>query len=140
MDCYTKQRCPGCQPVPQGAKCRQDVPMGPGPVIRPDLPLGSGPAVRRDQPARPEMPMGRGGAMPSNMPMGPGPVMPPNMPPEMPMNQGFMNSPCNMDQFPVAMAYVPWQRWQQVYPVDKAINRGTIFPDLDKPFSMGRCR
>ncbi|MBT9799745.1 spore coat associated protein CotJA, partial [Hungatella hathewayi] len=26
------------------------------------------------------------------------------------------------------------------YPVDKAINRGTIFPDLDKPFSMGRCR
>ena len=112
MDCYTKQRCPGCQPVPQGAKCRQDVPMGPGPVIRPDLPLGSGPAVRRDQPARPEMPM----------------------------NQGFMNSPCNMDQFPVAMAYVPWQRWQQVYPVDKAINRGTIFPDLDKPFSMGRCR
>ena len=98
--------------------------MGPGPVIRPDLPLGSGPAVRRDQPARPEMPMGRVGAMP----------------PKMPMNQGFMNSPCNMDQFPVAMAYVPWQRWQQVYPVDKAINRGTIFPDLDKPFSMGRCR
>ena len=61
------------------------------------------------------------------------------------MNQGFdANSPaCNMDQFPVAMAYVrsaDMARWQQVYPVDKAINRGTIFPDLDKPFSMGRCR
>ena len=28
----------------------------------------------------------------------------------------------------------------ETYPVDKAINRGTIFPDLDKPFSMGRCR
>ncbi|MBS6758844.1 spore coat associated protein CotJA [Hungatella hathewayi] len=113
-------------PMGRGGAMPSNMPMGPGPVMPPNM--------------QPEMPMGRGGAMPSNMPMGPGPVMPPNMPPEMPMNQGFMNSPCNMDQFPVAMAYVPWQRWQQVYPVDKAINRGTIFPDLDKPFSMGRCR
>lgn len=158
MDCYTKQRCPGCQQMPQGPQCRQGVPMGPGPVIRPDLPLGSGPAVRPDRERRPEMPMGPGPVMPQNMMMGPGPAMPPEMPPEMPMgpdtmsdrgyaarpdmpvNPGTMNPSGNIDQYPVAMAYVPWQRWQQVYPVDKAISRGTIFPDLDKPFLMGRCR
>ena len=48
--------------------------------------------------------------------------------------------PDPLSSMPLAMAYVPWQRWQQVYPVEKAMNRGTIFPDLDKPFSMGRCR
>ena len=59
----------------------------------------------------------------------------------------YQNSCCQrsekescLEQYPIAMAYVPWQRWQQVYPVEKAMNRGTIFPDLDKPFSMGRCR
>lgn len=60
--------------------------------------------------------------------------------PEMPM----CNPPAmpyeNIDQFPVAMAYVPWQQWQQVYSVETAINRGTIFPDLDKPFIMEGCR
>ncbi|WP_460645423.1 spore coat associated protein CotJA [Lacrimispora brassicae] len=38
------------------------------------------------------------------------------------------------------MAYVPWQRWQQVYSVDVAISVGTIFPDLNKPFIMGGCQ
>ncbi|MFT4107590.1 MAG: spore coat associated protein CotJA [Lacrimispora sp.] len=60
--------------------------------------------------------------------------------PEMPM----CNPPAmpyeNIDQFPVGMAYVPWQQWQQVYSVETAINRGTIFPDLDKPFTMEGCR
>ena len=41
---------------------------------------------------------------------------------------------------PIAMAYVPWQQWRQTYPVDKALSRGTIFPELDLPFVMGRCR
>ncbi|WP_235839217.1 spore coat associated protein CotJA [Clostridium sp. Marseille-P2415] len=68
--------------------------------------------------------------------------------PEMPM--GFAPAKCprtapsasyeNIDKFPVAMAYVPWQRWQQVYPVETALGRGTIFPDLDKPFIMEGCR
>ncbi len=60
------------------------------------------------------------------------PEMPGCNPPAMPYE--------NIDQFPVGMTYVPWQQWQQVYSVETAINRGTIFPDLDKPFTMERCR
>lgn len=41
------------------------------------------------------------------------------------------------DNFPVGMAYVPWQTWNQVYDFDKALQRGTLFPELDKPF-IGR--
>ncbi len=38
---------------------------------------------------------------------------------------------------PVAMAYVPWQYFQEVYDPDKALRCGTIFPELNKPF-LGR--
>lgn len=34
-----------------------------------------------------------------------------------------------------AMAYVPWQKWQQPYDYTKGFETGTIFPDLDLPFS-----
>ncbi len=37
-------------------------------------------------------------------------------------------------EMPIAMAYVPWQKWQNIYENDKGIIRGTIFADLDKPF------
>lgn len=48
----------------------------------------------------------------------------------------------NMDQFPVAMAYVPWQMWHTVYDLEKALSCGTIFPELNKPFQgmRGGCR
>jgi len=52
-------------------------------------------------------------------------------------------APCpaeNIDQFPVGMAYVPWQCWQELYPLDTAMSMGTIFPDLFKPFIMGGCQ
>lgn len=38
---------------------------------------------------------------------------------------------------PLAMAYVPWQRWNSIYDVCEALQRGTIFEELDKPF-LGR--
>ena len=38
---------------------------------------------------------------------------------------------------PLAMAYVPWQRWRNVYDISKGFHRGTIFEELDKPF-LGR--
>ena len=38
---------------------------------------------------------------------------------------------CNM---PVAMAYVPWQQWKDIYEPCKALESGTIFAELDKPF------
>ena len=37
----------------------------------------------------------------------------------------------------VAMAYVPWQQWGNVYTVEEAYSKGTLFPDLDKPFLAG---
>jgi hypothetical protein len=41
----------------------------------------------------------------------------------------------------VAMAYVPWQQWGNVYTVEEAYSKGTLFPDLDKPFlAGGGCR
>lgn len=40
----------------------------------------------------------------------------------------------------IAMAYVPMQRWNQVYDMSRGLTRGTIFPELDLPFVMGRCR
>lgn len=42
--------------------------------------------------------------------------------------------------FPLAMAYVPWQKWCALYEADKGFCRGTIFEQLDKPFyGMGGC-
>lgn len=33
-----------------------------------------------------------------------------------------------------AMAYVPLQSWEKTYEISVALDRGTIFPELDKPF------
>lgn len=43
---------------------------------------------------------------------------------------------------PIAMAYVPWQRWKEyeIYEIEKGFQRGTIFENLDKPFrGKGGC-
>lgn len=58
---------------------------------------------------------------------------------------GMVEKPCGcsgenryMDrEFVPAMAYVPWQYFTTVYEPDKALEIGTIFPELDKPF-LGR--
>ena len=42
-------------------------------------------------------------------------------------------------QYPVAMAYVPWQQWQTTYAPERGLAQGTIFPELDLQFSYGRC-
>lgn len=41
--------------------------------------------------------------------------------------------------YPIAMAYVPWQQWSTPYPTEKALYHGTIFPELDLEFIYGRC-
>lgn len=38
------------------------------------------------------------------------------------------------EEMPIAMAYVPYQMWDEPYETDVALMRGTIFPELDKPF------
>ena len=46
----------------------------------------------------------------------------------------------NIDKFPVAMAYVPWQRFDNMYDdLENAYCTGTIFPELNKPFTGRRC-
>ena len=56
-------------------------------------------------------------------------------------------SPTNMcihdplNELPIAMAYVPWQEWKNIYAAEKALCRGTIFENLDKPFAgKGGCQ
>jgi len=45
-----------------------------------------------------------------------------------------------MDEFPVAMAYVPWQKLDKIYEnLEEAFHEGTIFPELNKPFCGRRC-
>lgn len=48
------------------------------------------------------------------------------------------NCPMPMTEFPkhtpVAMAYIPFQQWEEPYDTETALSRGTIFPSLDKPF------
>ena len=39
----------------------------------------------------------------------------------------------------LAMAYVLMQQLNEVYETDKGSTRGTIFPELDKPFLAGGC-
>lgn len=41
----------------------------------------------------------------------------------------------------IAMAYVPWQMFRNLYELDRALQIGTIFAELDKPFTGrgGKC-
>ena len=43
------------------------------------------------------------------------------------------------EDYPVAMAYVPWQQWQMPYGPERGLAQGTIFSELDLAFDKGRC-
>ena len=48
---------------------------------------------------------------------------------------------CNfscVDTFPLAMAYIPMQKFENLYSVEEALCSGTLFKDLDKPFYGGK--
>lgn len=46
-----------------------------------------------------------------------------------------------VEGLPLAMAYVPWQRWGSLYSPEKGFAQGTIFKELDYPFyGKGGCR
>ena len=53
--------------------------------------------------------------------------------------QAFSNipSPLPADTVP-AMAYVPFQQQGRQYSFEQAIDKGTLFPVLNKPFLCGR--
>ena len=44
----------------------------------------------------------------------------------------FSDTP--LDRLPLAMSYVPMQSFGEVYDEHEALKRGTLFPELDKPF------
>ena len=50
-------------------------------------------------------------------------------------NTGIGNE--HVDKMAPGMAFVPWQEWKDVYDMEKGLERGTIFEELDKPY-LGR--
>lgn len=40
------------------------------------------------------------------------------------------------DAMPLAIAYVPWQKWQKIYDPQVGLHRGTIFEELDLPYTV----
>lgn len=93
-------------------------------------------------PAGPVIPMPRTGRPAGMMPMPGGACgqmpMPGSLCGQMPMPGGSCGQMPGV--MPLAMGYVPMQRWGQTYPIGQGMSRGTIFPELDQPFVMGRCR
>lgn len=45
-----------------------------------------------------------------------------------------------VDTYPLAMAYVPMQGWNELFDPASALTRGTIFRELDLPFYPINCR
>lgn len=116
-DCGCSQNTSQCQ-----------MPEKPCPADMPKRPMMQRPCPA-DMPKRPMMPK----PCPADMPGS-------NMP-ECAAMPG--NCPCSSDPLagmPVAMAYVPWQCFHETFEVDKALQCGTIFPELSKPFlGKGGC-
>lgn len=58
------------------------------------------------------------------------------------MSGNKMSDNASLSEKSLGMAYVPWQQnFGNVYDLDKAFCKGTIFPCLDKPFlGRGGCK
>lgn len=58
--------------------------------------------------------------------------------------QNPQDPPCmsgrDFENWPIAMAYVPMQQWEETYDPAQALQAGTIFPSLDLPFLGGMRR
>lgn len=46
--------------------------------------------------------------------------------------------PPGMNRMRLAHAYVPYQYYSQSYPPEKALERGTLFPELYMPYKARR--
>lgn len=68
------------------------------------------------------------------------PFMNDEMPNARMANSGMVNSKMLLN-FPIAMAYVPMQQAPILYEnLEDGYQRGTVFPELDKPFTGKRGR
>lgn len=74
--------------------------------------------------------------MPAAPGPGPEPLPTPEVPDTTPPGQGntLPNDSIDPRLLALAMAFVPRQSWETPYDFDVALQRGTIFPALDKPF------
>ena len=45
---------------------------------------------------------------------------------------------CMCDNYPIGMGYVPWQEFKNLYDPEKALHSGTVFAELEKPFTGRR--
>lgn len=54
-----------------------------------------------------------------------------------PKTKSFGKTP--LDELPLAMAYVPFQKLGSTYEQMQALNNGTLFPELCKPFYGNKC-
>lgn len=56
---------------------------------------------------------------------------------------GCADAGCNKETTlsgcPIAMAYVPWQTYGNVYPLPQALRNGTMFQELNLDFAGRRC-
>ena len=56
---------------------------------------------------------------------------------------GCAEAACNKETtlsgYPIAMAYVPWQDYGNIYPLQQALRNGTMFQELDLDFAGRRC-
>ena len=48
--------------------------------------------------------------------------------------RSLVSGSIRLEDLPLAMAYVPMQSWGETYDGLKALDSGTIFPELDLPF------
>ncbi len=113
---------------PQGSKPPQMPPQNPMPPQTPP----------QRPPQMPKPPQGSRPPQMQNPSMPQEPSRPQN--PSMPQEPGIESNPqppqtSNHQSMVVGMAYVPWQKWQQPYDYEKGFQAGTIFPDLNLPFS-----
>jgi len=45
---------------------------------------------------------------------------------------------CGCDDYPIGMGYVPWQEFKDLHEPDRGLHAGTIFMELEKPFTGRR--
>lgn len=56
---------------------------------------------------------------------------------------GYADAACNKEttlrDYPIAMAYVPWQDYKNIYNPPQALQSGTMFAELNLDFAGRRC-
>ena len=52
-------------------------------------------------------------------------------------NMGRVDKSFGLSGYPLAMVYSPIQEWKEIYDLDTALQKGTLFSELDLPFVAG---